>query len=240
MGLRCTNYFENSKYDSPNIQIITCQGCSSHLCLSDLIISDQFNGSSGPAYLVENIINFEFDSQFEEQEMRTGMYLISKIRCHQCKKILGWYYKKSFSYRETYKEGKFVIEKAHIKFIDNNSLTPILIENALRNKFRRRYSSTSTVSSDELELHSHSSAERRQRLPSSTLETLSKYDTFKFHTSNEIKRKIDYRDVHNGLFLNRLSLPTIENKDESSSSTVVPLRRRTNENDDDDDVFVDA
>lgn len=147
MGLKCTNYFENSKYDSPNIQIITCKGCSSHLCLSDLILSDNFNGASGPAYLVDNLINIEFNLNPEKTEMKTGVYLINKIKCHQCKNPLGWYYKKSYSYSETYKEGKFVIEKSYINFIENLTTTQLLLERALQNKFRRRYSSSSSSNS---------------------------------------------------------------------------------------------
>ncbi|KAK6204560.1 uncharacterized protein RJT21DRAFT_111130 [Scheffersomyces amazonensis] len=157
MGLKCTNYFDNSKYESPDLKIITCKGCSSHLCLSSLIISDNFSGSSGPAYLVGNLINIEYDQNPQEKEMRTGFYLVDDIRCHQCKLNLGWYYKKSFTYRETYKEGKFVIEKSFIKFIDNNTSNNLLLEKALQNKYKRRFSSTSnasTISSDELDFSS--------------------------------------------------------------------------------------
>ncbi|KHC35204.1 hypothetical protein MGO_03549 [Candida albicans P76055] len=147
MGLKCTNYFENSKYESPNIQIITCKGCSSHLCLSDLILSDNFNGASGPAYLVEDLINIEFNLQSEETPMKTGVYKINKVKCHQCKNQLGWYYKKSYSFAETYKEGKFVIERKFINFTDNLTTTQLLTERALQNKFKRRYSNNSTNSS---------------------------------------------------------------------------------------------
>ncbi|KAI5955240.1 hypothetical protein KGF54_001801 [Candida jiufengensis] len=146
MGLKCTNYFDNSKYDSPNIQIITCKSCSSHLCLSDLILSDNFNGSSGPAYLVDNLINVELNPIIEDTRMKTGLYKINKVKCHQCFNNLGWYYKKSYSYSETYKEGKYVIEKNFIKFSENLSTTQILTEKAIQNKFKRRFSSTSSSS----------------------------------------------------------------------------------------------
>lgn len=147
MGLKCTNYFENSKYESPNIQIITCKGCSSHLCLSNLILSDNFNGASGPAYLVDNLINIEFNLNSEETQMKTGLYKINKIKCHQCKNPLGWFYKKSYSYSENYKEGKFVIEKSFINFTENSTTTQVLMERVLQNKYRRRYSSSSSSNS---------------------------------------------------------------------------------------------
>ncbi|KAI5965628.1 uncharacterized protein KGF55_000990 [Candida pseudojiufengensis] len=148
MGLKCTNYFDNSEYDSPNIQIITCKSCSSHLCLSDLILSDNFNGSTGPAYLVDNLINIEINPCVEDTRMKTGLYKINKIKCHQCFLNLGWFYKKSYSYSETYKEGKFVIEKSFIKFSENLSTTQKLTEKVKQNKFKRRFSSNSTTSSN--------------------------------------------------------------------------------------------
>lgn len=228
MGLMCTNYFENYKYDSPKIQIITCKGCLSHLCLSDLIILDKFSGSSGPAYLVDLLINFEFESQFQETEMLTGIYVVSKIRCHQCKSILGWYYKKAYSYRETYKEGKFVIEKEFIKFIDNNLLTNALIENALKNKFRRRYSLTLTVSSEDIDLvHSNNYTVKDSKF---NLALTANYDRFNFSGGDPtLKTKLQYRG-RMGVYGNRLVLPAENKEDESSSSSAG----------NDEDLFVDA
>ena len=198
MGLKCTNYFENSKYDSPNIQIITCKGCSSHLCLSDLILSDNFNGASGPAYLVDNLINIEFNLNPEKTEMKTGVYLINKIKCHQCKNPLGWYYKKSYSYSETYKEGKFVIEKSYINFIENLTTTQLLLERALQNKFRRRYSSSSSSNStiSDLEIDK----EDNNHCSSSS------YNESSFATKEKLKLASRRRSSNSSL-MNRLRLP---------------------------------
>ncbi|KAI3405536.1 hypothetical protein KGF56_001554 [Candida oxycetoniae] len=156
MGLKCTDYFENSKYDSPDIQIITCRGCSSHLCLSDLILSDNFNGSSGPAYLVDFLINIIISPVTEDTQMKTGLYKINKIKCHQCLNNLGWFYKKSYSYSETYKEGKFVIEKSFIRFSDNLSTTQILKEKAMQSRYRRFSNSNSSSSSSTTTSNSNS------------------------------------------------------------------------------------
>lgn len=145
MGLKYTDFFESSEYELEETQIIICKQCSSHLCLSKLIVSDSFCGSSGPAYLVENLINCTTEPALEETQMKTGLYLIKKVKCHQCLTTLGWKYKKAFSYRESYKEGKFVIEKAYIEFINNNSSTKNLTEIA-RENYRRRLSSSSTIS----------------------------------------------------------------------------------------------
>ena len=94
---------------NPNIQIITCKGCSSHLCLSDLILSDNFNGASGPAYLVEDLINIEFNLQSEETPMKTGVYKINKVKCHQCKNQLGWYYKNLIHLLKLIKKGNLLL-----------------------------------------------------------------------------------------------------------------------------------
>ncbi|RCK58784.1 hypothetical protein Cantr_07513 [Candida viswanathii] len=216
MGLKCTNYFENSKYDSPNIQIITCKGCSSHLCLSDLILSDNFNGASGPAYLVDNLINIEFNLNSEETQMKTGLYKINKIKCHQCKNPLGWFYKKSYSYAETYKEGKFVIEKNFINFIENLTTTQLLIERALQNKYRRRYSSSSssnsTISDLEIDKEDHHCSSSVLGSPFATKE--------KFKLASR-------RKSSNSNLLNRLRLPYND-------------QEKLPDQDNNDDVFVDA
>lgn len=150
MGLQYTNFFEGAEYECNDTQIIICKECSSHLCLSSLIISDSFSGSSGPAYLVDRIINYVLDGDVEETQMKTGVYLIKKVKCHQCLTTIGWTYKKSFKYSESYKEGKFVIEKAFLKIINNNSSTQNLIQLARQN-YRRRLSSNSTNNSCELD-----------------------------------------------------------------------------------------
>ncbi|KAG7666012.1 uncharacterized protein J8A68_000442 [[Candida] subhashii] len=248
MGLKCTNYFENSKYDTPNIQIITCKGCSSHLCLSDLILSDNFNGASGPAYLVGNLINIEFNLISEETEMKTGIYLINKIKCHQCKNPLGWYYKKSYSYEETYKEGKFVIEKNFIKFVDNHTTTKQLIEIALKNKNRRR---SSTLQEE------FDSIEDDQNTTTTNTSPTNKNSKLKFF-SYQIKKKktnSDYRQ--NGLYLTFSDDQSTTSSNSSNSSTGSTTRHTHHSHhhhppphrhsattaiieDDDDEIYVDA
>lgn len=210
MGLKYTNFFENSSYESSDTQIVICKNCSSHLCLSPLILSDNFRGSSGPAYLVDKLINYQLESGSQETRMMTGVYLINKVRCHQCATLLGWTYKKAFSYAETYKEGKFVIEKDFIKLIPNNSSTASLMEKAKVNNSRRRSSGSSSIDYQ------------------STSD-----DIFKFNTSMDDSRlkmddsggnPISFRDSDDSSMLARLRFQGID-KDEF---------------DEDQDVFVDV
>lgn len=149
MGLKHTDFFENTSYEASDTQIIVCNECLSHLCLSSLVLSDKFWGLSGDAFLVDKLINVQPDHKDQETPMKTGIYLINKIRCQQCFTSLGWLYKKLFKYSESYKEGKYVIEKKYIRQIPNHSATAALIQQA--KLLRRRRSSTSTLCSSSLE-----------------------------------------------------------------------------------------
>ena len=212
MGLKYTNFFENSSYESSDTQIVICKNCSSHLCLSHLILSDNFRGSTGPAYLVDKLINYQLENGSQETRMLTGNYLINKVKCHQCSNQLGWTYKKAFSYSETYKEGKFVIEKDYIKLIPNNSSTASLMEKAKLNNSRRRSSGSSSSSVD----YNNTSD-----------------DVFKFNPVDPTKAKmeesvgnssINFRDTDGVSILGRLRFQGIDKE----------------EFDEDQDVFVDV
>lgn len=146
MGLKNTEFFDNSSYDSEDTQIIVCSQCLSHLCLSNLIISDKFRGSSGDAYLVDKLINVQPDDNDQETQMLTGVYVINKVRCSQCRTNLGWLYKKLANYSEAFKEGKYVIEKLYIREVQNHSSTASLLKQA-RSLHRRRSSANSVSSS---------------------------------------------------------------------------------------------
>lgn len=146
MGLKYTNFFDNYNYESSDTQILICKNCSSHLCLSHLILSDNFTSTTGSAYLVDKLINYQPDPVLEKSNMRTGLYLTNKVRCHQCQSPLGWSYKKAYLTAQSYKEGKFVLEESVIKVIPNNSSTATLLEKARINNQRRRYSGESNSS----------------------------------------------------------------------------------------------
>ena len=147
MGLKITNFFANSSYEDDQTQIIVCTECLSHLCLSSLVISDKFWGQSGEAYLVDQLINVLCAMDDLETQMKTGLYVINKIKCQQCSSPLGWVYKKSHNISEAGKEGKFVIERKYIHLIPNNLAFSFLAEQA--KKLRRKRSSVSTLVSDD-------------------------------------------------------------------------------------------
>ncbi|PVH13740.1 uncharacterized protein CXQ87_001858 [Candidozyma duobushaemuli] len=170
MGLKTTEFFENTSYDSKNNKIFVCNECSAHLCLSNLVISDQFTGASGHAYLVDKLINVQPDGPDQEKQFRTGVYIVNDIRCSQCRTRLGWFYKKSAAYAEAYKEGKYVVERAFIREVPNLSSTASLLQQA-RSSRRRRSSANSVASSVDDESSVDSFRRRRS-------------DEFKFGTVN--------------------------------------------------------
>lgn len=149
MGLKYADYFSNDKYEVADTEIIICRQCSTHLCLSHLVISDGFRGSTGPAFFVDQLINYHADPVPKDKIMRTGTYLIKNVHCNQCMTALGWMYSKAYDDRESYKEGKFVIEQEYIKLIPNNSGTKALWDQARRNS-RRRRSLALSVSTDDM------------------------------------------------------------------------------------------
>lgn len=138
MGLRYNQFFDDAKYDGVGTKVITCKQCLTHLCHLKLVILDGFLGQTGKAYLVLDLINYEFYLHLHESHMRTGVYQIHKVRCHTCELPLGWYYKKAYIPEEEYKEGKFVIENAYINFLNNPSRTQELVERAMVNRTSRK------------------------------------------------------------------------------------------------------
>lgn len=165
MGLKITDFFASSSYEDGETQIIVCIECLSHLCLSNLVLSDKFWGLSGEAYLVDKLINVQADHVDSETQMKTGIYVINKVRCLQCSTILGWMYKKSYSGAEAYKEGKYVIERKYIYLIPNNSATSLLAEQA--KNLRRRRSSTSLSISDDDSFLLNNACNNPEKSPSS-------------------------------------------------------------------------
>lgn len=132
MGLRNTEFFESTQYEQKNAQVFVCRACLAHLCLLLLVISDNFKGLALLAYLVDKVINVQPDGVDQETRMLTGIYVINKVHCLQCRTYLGWTYKKLYDYNEQYKEGKYVIERNFIREIHNHSSTAKLLRQARR------------------------------------------------------------------------------------------------------------
>uniref|UniRef100_A0A8C2JF68 Protein yippee-like n=2 Tax=Cyprininae TaxID=2743694 RepID=A0A8C2JF68_CYPCA len=80
----------------------SCIHCRAHLANHDELISkviNEVNVGCGPA---------------EERVLLTGLHAVADIYCENCKTTLGWKYEHAFESSQKYKEGKFIIELAHM------------------------------------------------------------------------------------------------------------------------------
>lgn len=48
------------------------------------------------------------------RELNTGSHAVSDIRCASCRTTLGWKYERAYVESQKYKEGKYIIELAHV------------------------------------------------------------------------------------------------------------------------------
>lgn len=91
----------------------SCVHCRAHLASHDELISKSFQGSQGPAYLFNSVVNVAC-GQTEERVLLTGLHAVADIYCECCKTPLGWKYEHAYESSQKYKEGKFIIELAHM------------------------------------------------------------------------------------------------------------------------------
>lgn len=91
----------------------SCIHCRAHLANHDELISKSFQGSQGRAYLFNSVVNVGCGPA-EERVLLTGLHAVADIYCECCKTTLGWKYEHAFESSQKYKEGKFIIELAHM------------------------------------------------------------------------------------------------------------------------------
>ncbi|KAL8714201.1 MAG: hypothetical protein Q9220_001930 [cf. Caloplaca sp. 1 TL-2023] len=102
MGLSYNVYLNSDK-------IFGCKNCKTHLASHDSIISRNFRGQHGKAFLFNTVVNTA-QSEAVERGMTTGRHLVRDVKCKQCKETVGWKYDKAYEASEKYKEGKFILE----------------------------------------------------------------------------------------------------------------------------------
>lgn len=108
-------YTEPSATFGSQVQtIFACANCHNHICISNLIMSENFHGRSGDLNLVSSVINCTFGIK-ESKSMMTGTYDVCDVNCKQCGDYLGWKYLHTDNRREKYKVGKVVIEKLYFE-----------------------------------------------------------------------------------------------------------------------------
>ncbi|XP_058877122.1 protein yippee-like 3, partial [Acipenser ruthenus] len=100
-------------YLPAGVRTYSCVHCRAHLADHQHLISKSFQGSQGRAYLFESVVNVGCGPA-EERVLLTGLHAVADIYCENCKTTLGWKYEHAFEMTQKYKEGKYIIELAHM------------------------------------------------------------------------------------------------------------------------------
>ncbi|KAI9209737.1 yippee zinc-binding/DNA-binding /Mis18, centromere assembly-domain-containing protein [Polychytrium aggregatum] len=107
MGIIFKRYLDPETSTS---RIFGCTVCKTHLSSSDEIISKEFRGQHGKAYLFKTVINI-YEGELSERSMTTGVHVVRDIYCVCCSSIIGWKYEKAYEGSQKYKEGLFIMER---------------------------------------------------------------------------------------------------------------------------------
>jgi hypothetical protein len=109
MGLPFRLYLNASR-------LLICTGCGTHLATPEEVISKQFQGQHGNAYLMYKVVNVSTGAA-QERRMTTGLHVVMDVFCIVCQKLLGWKYETAYEESQKYKEGKYILEKELINEI---------------------------------------------------------------------------------------------------------------------------
>ncbi|KAF8414223.1 hypothetical protein HHK36_002223 [Tetracentron sinense] len=94
----------------PGPKIFICKCCKVHSASRDDVLSKEFQGRFGRAYLFRTVVNISLGPN-EERHLMSGLHIVNDIYCSSCQQILGWRYEKAYEESEKYKEGKYILEK---------------------------------------------------------------------------------------------------------------------------------
>jgi hypothetical protein len=99
-------------------QLFVCRKCGMHIALGKEIFSRDFHGASGTAYLFNYALNCLF-GEAENRKLRTGWHTVADAHCAQCNTYLGWKYMQTVELSQKYKVGKFILELAFVRRIND-------------------------------------------------------------------------------------------------------------------------
>jgi len=107
--------------------IYICKGCQSHVVSADDIVSRDFTGRHGRAYLFDNVVNVTLGPR-EERVLLTGMHEVCDFQCNVCNAILGWKYAVAQEPSQKYKEGKYIVETQLVEKVRQDKCPPCLTQ----------------------------------------------------------------------------------------------------------------
>lgn len=97
----------------PGPKVFKCKCCRVDSASPDAIISKDFQGCYGRAYLFKHVVNISLGPS-EDRQLLTGLHTVNDIYCSCCQRLLGWRYEKAYDEDQKYKEGKYILEKARL------------------------------------------------------------------------------------------------------------------------------
>eukprot|EP01065_Artemidia_motanka_P042859 TRINITY_DN5816_c0_g1_i2.p2 TRINITY_DN5816_c0_g1~~TRINITY_DN5816_c0_g1_i2.p2 ORF type:complete len:115 (+),score=26.22 TRINITY_DN5816_c0_g1_i2:65-409(+) len=112
MGRVYKTYLESAQY-------YCCKGCQTHIVSADDLVSKDFTGRYGRAYLFDNVMNIVLGPT-EQRQLLTGLHEVADFQCVCCSAVLGWKYAVAQEPAQKYKEGKYIIELALVNKVRQN------------------------------------------------------------------------------------------------------------------------
>ncbi|KAI0516437.1 putative yippee-like protein Os10g0369500 isoform X3 [Dendrobium catenatum] len=97
----------------PGPKVFKCKLCKVDSASQDEIVSKDFQGRYGRAYLFEKVVNVCLGPN-EDRHLLSGLHTVNDVHCSSCQQILGWRYEKAYEESQKYKEGKYILEKAKV------------------------------------------------------------------------------------------------------------------------------
>ncbi|XP_057961164.1 putative yippee-like protein Os10g0369500 [Malania oleifera] len=94
----------------PGPKVFKCKCCKVDSASHNDLVSKDFQGRFGRAYLFKSVVNISLGPT-EERQLMSGLHTVNDIYCSCCQQILGWRYDKAYEESEKYKEGLYILEK---------------------------------------------------------------------------------------------------------------------------------
>ena len=82
---------ESEEPETAQQQVFSCKYCGVDFCYQSDLISKNFHGKTGQAFLFNKCVNV-FAGPQSEKEMMTGKHICVDIYCVKCCIIIGWSY----------------------------------------------------------------------------------------------------------------------------------------------------
>jgi hypothetical protein len=96
-----------------------CASCGTQIANRDQLMSTQFRGRTGRAFLFGSVINVTQSAEPELTLLASGAHYICELSCIVCKERLGWNYRRAVNNVNKYKEGHSCLEKKLLKYVEH-------------------------------------------------------------------------------------------------------------------------